>query len=310
MDETTGRGATSPTDIPAAGWKLVLLRTKEQVKSDNVTILAAGVAFYLMLALVPTLAAAVSLYGLVADPSQVAEQVNEFSAALPRDAEQLLEEQLESITAGSTTGLGVRFVIALVLALWSASKGAKAMIEATNVAFDEDETRGFLRLRLLALAFTVGGIVVMVGGLAMIAVFPRIGGDEGSTGRLVATIVRWPLLAVAMMVALAALYRFAPDRADPRWRWVSPGAAVSTLLWLAGSGLFALYADRFGNFNKTYGSLGAVVVLMLWLFLTGFIVILGAELNAEAERQTAYDTTTGRSQPLGGRDAYAADTVA
>jgi membrane protein len=282
----TARGpATSPTDIPAAGWKRVLVRTKDQVRSDNVTMLAAGIAFYLMLALVPTLAAAVSLYGLIADPADVGEQIEEFGAAMPRDAEQLLEEQLETITSGSSTGLGLGFVVALVIALWSASKGTKAMIDATNAAFDEEETRGFLRLRLLALALTAGGILVVVGALALISIFPRIAGEEGSTGRLIASLVRWPLLAVVMMVALAVLYRIAPDRADPHWQWVSPGAIVATLLWVAGSGLFAIYADRFGNFNETYGSLGAVVVLMLWLFLSGFVVVLGAELNAEAERQ-------------------------
>ena len=285
MTTATRGPATSPTDIPAAGWKRVLVRTKGQVRSDNVTMLAAGIAFYLMLALVPTLAAAVSLYGLIADPADVAEQIEEFGAAMPRDAEQLLEEQLETITSGSSTGLGLRFVVALVIALWSASKGTKAMIEATNAAFDEEETRGFLRLRLLALALTVGGILVIVGALVVVSVFPRIAGDEGSTGRLIASLVRWPLLAVVMMVALAVLYRVAPDRVDPHWQWVSPGAVVATLLWVAGSGLFALYADRFGNFNETYGSLGAVVVLMLWLFLSGFVVVLGAELNAEAERQ-------------------------
>ena len=285
MTAAAGHQVTSPTDISASGWKRVLVRTKEQVRSDNATMLAAGIAFYLMLALVPTLGAAVSLYGLVADPADVSEQVQEFGAAMPRDAEQLLEEQLETITSGSSTGLGLRFVIALVIALWSASRGTKAMIDATNAAFDEEETRGFLRLRLLALGLTAGGIVVVVGGLAMISVFPRIGGDEGSTGRLIASLVRWPLLAVVMMVALAVLYRVAPDRADPHWQWVSPGAITATVLWVAGSGLFALYADWFGNFNQTYGSLGAVVVLLLWLFLSGFVVVLGAELNAEAERQ-------------------------
>lgn len=304
-----GRRADSPQEIPGQGWRSVLLRTKQQTKEDNVTILAAGVAFYLMLALAPALVAVLSVYGFVATPADVARHVNSFGGALPADVRSLVTTQLKSAGRASNSKLGVGLVVGLVAAMIGASKGARSLIETVNIAFDEEEHRGFMKIRLLALLFTAAGLVIMIVALGAITVLPAIGDHLGTGGRVAASVLRWPMLALIMIFALSCLYRYAPDRDNARWRWVTPGALVATVLWLLGSALFTLYADHFSSFGDTYGALGAVVVLLLWLFLTAFVILLGAELNAEAERQTEYDSTKGEDRPLGERNAYAADTV-
>jgi membrane protein len=305
-----GREAEEPTDIGLSGWKAVALRTREQFKSDNVTILAAGVAFYLLLALAPAMAAVLAVYGMVSDPADVASQLDSFSGALPTDMRDLLDQQLHTAAAASSSKLGLGLVIGIVAAVFAASKGARSMVQAVNIAYDEEETRGFVALRVLALAITLGFMVVIVVALLTLTVVPAIGDHLGSGGRVTASILRWPILIVVMMAALSALYRFAPDRDDAKWRWVAPGTITAVVIWMLGSIGFTIYADHFGSFGKTYGALGAVVVLMLWLFLTAMAVLVGAEINGEAERQTVEDTTVGPTRPLGERQAYAADTVA
>jgi membrane protein len=267
------------------------------------------VAFYLLLALAPALVVVLAVYGLVSDPADVGSHMDDLAAALPSDVRDLLDEQLRTAAGASQSKLGVGLVIGIVAAVLGASKGARSLIEAVNVAYDEQETRGFLRLRLLALAMTLGGLVIIVVALLGLTVVPTLGERLGGGGRLVASIVRWPILALLMAAALAVLYRYAPDRDDARWEWVSPGALAAVVIWLVGSVGFTVYADQFGSFGETYGALGAVVVLMLWLFLTALAVLVGAEINGESERQTYADTTEGKEQPLGRRDAYAADTV-
>jgi membrane protein len=285
------------------------MRTKQQVKEDNATILAAGVAFYLLLALPPALVAVLSVYGIVSDPADVTDTVERFEAALPQGAQDLIEAQLKSASTSSPGRLGISLIIAVLVALLSASKGAKSLVEAINVAYDEPETRGFLRLRLLALAFTVGGVALILIGLTVITLIPTLTDPLGSGGQLAASIIRWPLLAVAMVAALAVLFRFGPDRDDPRWAWVTPGAIFAAVAWVLGSLAFALFADKFGTFNEIYGTLGAVVALLLWLYITAYVIIIAAEVNAELERQTYEDTTRGAEKPLGRRGAFAADTV-
>ncbi len=308
-DDERGRSADTPVGIPAKGWKDIALRLKDQLKEDHVSVLAAGVAFYLMLSLFPFAIAAVSLYGLLADPTSVTELVDQFRGALPSSVATLIEEQLTAIAGGSRRGLTFGLVASVLVALWSASKGARSLIEATNVAYDEKEARGFLKLRALALAFTLAFLVVIVAAVAVIAVLPAVFDSLGAVGRWTFAVLRWPMLAAISIVGLAALYRYAPNRDDAQWRWVSLGALVATALWLAGSALFALYANQFGSFNETYGSLSAVVVLLLWLFLTAYAVLLGAEINAETEHQTARDSTVGPARPMGERGAHVADTV-
>lgn len=306
-----GRGASTPTDIPAKGWKDILSRTMAEAKSDQVPLLAAGVAFFGLLALVPALVAFVSLYGLLADPADVSRDVGELLGAAPSEVRDLVENQLETVTADSSSAIGFGLVAGLAVALWSASSGMKHVIDALNVAYDEVEGRGFFKLRALALLLTVGAVVFLVIAMGVLTVVPALleGSALGDAAELTISILRWPALALAFASALAVLYRYAPSRDEAEWRWVTPGASVATVLWLIASGLFTLYVSRFGSYNETYGSLGGVVVAMLWLFLTAYVVILGAELDAEMERQTLVDSTEGRDEPLGQRDANAADTV-
>lgn len=309
-DEDRGRLAGSPTEIPARGWLDIVKRTGAQLKQDNVSIVAAGVAFYVFLALVPALIAVISVYGLVADPADVERQLGPALAAMPAQAAELVREQVTAITEQGQAGVGLALLVSVVVALLGASKGMLALVTALNIAYDEDETRTFLRLRALALALTVGMAAAAVVGVGSMVAIGNIASRLGTVGKVAVVVLRWPVLAALVMLGLAVLYRYAPDRDAPAWRWVTPGALVTTVLWLFGSIAFSVYVGNFGNYNETYGSLGAVVVLLLWLLLTAYAVVLGAELDAEAERQTVRDSTRGPEQPLGQRRAYAADTVA
>lgn len=309
-DDDRGREAERPTELPARGWWDVIRRSAGQVKSDNVALLAAGVAFWFFLALVPTIVAVINVYGLVANPEDVSKLVSRFDQTLPHDLVRFINDQLVAITRTSNSGLGIGLALAVAAALWSASKGTRTLIEATNVAYDEEETRSFVKVRLLALLFTAGGVVLGVGGMIVLGLGPRLASHLGPAGTVVSIVLGWPLVLVAFIVGLGALYRWAPSRRDAQWQWVTPGALVATVLWVLGSALFALYANGASSFNETYGSLGAIAIVQLWLLITAFAILLGAEINGEAERQTRRDTTDGAPAPLGERDAFAADTVA
>ena len=310
-NDAVGREAEHPSEIPPRGWLAILKRVKAEVKEDNVSLLAAGVAFYAMLAIFPAIIAVVTIYGMVAEPDQVATQVGEFAKGLPSGADQLLTQQLTNVVNAGEQALSIGLAVSLLAVLWSASSGVQGLVKSLNLVYDERETRGFVKLRGLSLLLTLGAIVVVVVALALIAVFPGVidGLGLGQAGELAASIARWVVLALLVLTALAVVYRFAPDRANPRWRWVSWGAVVALVLWLLGSVGFSWYVDNFGKYNQTYGALASVIILLLWLFLSSFAVLLGAELDAETERQTAKDTTTGPDQPLGERDAEVADTV-
>jgi membrane protein len=309
--DAAGREAERPSEIPPRGWFAVLKRVKAEVKEDNVTLLAAGVAFYAMLAIFPAIIAVVTVYGMVADPAQVESQVSEFAKSLPSGADQLLTTQLKNVTSAGRQSLSIGLVVSLLAVLWSASSGVQGLVKGLNLVYDERESRGFLKLRGLSLLLTLGAILMAVVAIALVAVFPAVIGDLGlgQAGELAASIARWVVLALLVLTALAVLYRYAPDRANPRWRWVSGGAVVALVLWLLGSIGFSWYVDNFGKYNQTYGALAAVIILLLWLFLSAFVVLLGAELDAETERQTARDTTTGPERPMGERDAEVADTL-
>ena len=281
-----GRGADSPADIPAPGWKAIAKRTLKQLKTDNVSLIAAGAAFYVFLALVPALVAVISLYGLVADPADVTRQLETVLATLPSDAANVVRTQVSAITAGDRTGLGLSLVVSVVVALVGASKGMLALVTALNIAYDEDETRGFVRLRGLALGLTVAVAGAAVVGTGAMVVVGNLGERLGTIGRLTVSVVRWPVLAALVVLGLAVLYRLAPDRKAPPWRWITPGAFVATVLWLLGSIAFSVYVGSFGNYNETYGILGGVVVLLLWLLVTSYAIVFGAELDREIERQS------------------------
>jgi membrane protein len=304
-----GADADKPTEVPAKGWWQIARRGLKEFSSDNMSLIAAGVAFYAFLALVPTLIAAMLIYGLVTDPAEVQRQVASFSSALPQAAQDLLQQQMTSLAQSSKRGLSIGVIISLLLALWSASGGTGNLINAVNTAYDEKETRNFIKKRGLALLLTVGAILFFAIAASLIAVFPAVANAIGLGGFVRAGFeaLRWVLLLVVIAIALAVLYKVAPNRDDAKVRWVSVGAVVATIVWIVASLGFSFYVNNFGSYGKTYGSLAGVVVLLLWLWLSVVAVLLGAEVNAEAEKQTVKDTTTGPDKPLGERDAVKAD---
>jgi len=309
-DDGRGRQADAPHEIPAQGWKDVAVRVKDEARRDNLSLVAGGVGFFSLLSLAPALAAVVSIYGLVASPQTVTQQINNLAGTLPEDARRLLNEQMNQVVSANGAALGVSAVIGIVIALWGASAAMKHLIVALSSMYDEEETRKFVALRGRALLLTVGAIAFMGVVIGLLAGIPAWLDSRGwSTASSVVSVVRWPAIVVFMMAALAVLYRFAPDRDEPKWRWTSWGAGIATAAWLLASIGFSIYATNFGSYNKTYGSMAAVVVMMLWLYITAACVLLGAEINAELERQTTKDSTKGADQPMGQRQATVADTV-
>jgi membrane protein len=310
-DEGRGREAEHPGKIPASGWTDVAWRAWREISDANLFLVAGGVTYALLLALFPGLAALVSIYGLVLNPAQVEAQVGALSGVLPDQSRQLLSDQLHSLVTASSGTLGVSAGLALLLALWSASRGMSGLITALNIAYEEKETRGFFKLNALAIGLTLG---LVIGGLliiALLAVLPaaiQLIGLGGTTKWLLLGL-EWPLLIAVVLSGLAIVYRYAPDRDEPLWRWVSPGAISATVLWLIGSIGFTVYVANFNSYDKTYGSLGGVVILLTWLYLSSFIVLLGAAINAQSEKQTRKDSTVGQPEPLGRRNAKAADIV-
>src|SRR3954471_21222218 len=304
-----GADADKPTEVPAKGWWQIFRRGLKEFSSDNMSLIAAGVAFYAFLALVPTLIAAMLIYGLVTDPAEVQQQVGSFSSALPQSAQDLLQQQMTSLAQSSKRGLSIGVIISLLLALWSASGATGNLINAVNTAYDEKETRNFIKKRGLALVLTVAAILFFAIAASLIAVFPAVANAIGLGGfaRAGFEALRWVLLLVVIAIALAVLYKVAPNRDDAKVRWVSVGAVVAVVIWIVASLGFSFYVNNFGSYGKTYGSLAGVVVLLLWLWLSVVAVLLGAEVNAEAEKQTVKDTTTGPDKPLGERDAVKAD---
>src|SRR3954463_15776384 len=306
-----GVHAEKPTQIPLKGWKQIVKRAWAENKADNMPIIAGGVAFFGFLAVFPALIAMISIYGLVASPKTVTTQVESFASGLPESAKGLLTDQLKNITDNAGGALTVGLIISILAALWSASGGVNNMITAVNLAYDEVETRNTIKLRALSLALTLGAIVFVLLTVGLVAVVPAVLNalPLGVFGTILAQVIRWVLLLAIMAGSLAVLYRVAPDRDAPKFRWVSLGSIVVTVVWAIVSLLFSLYVNNFGSYDKTYGTIAGVIVLMLWLYLTCYLILLGAEINAEAEHQTARDTTEGHPQPMGTRDATVADTL-
>lgn len=310
VPEGRGRDADSPAEIPAAGWRDILLRTKRELSEDNLSLVAAGVSFYLMLALIPGLAAAISVYGLISDPGDVERQFASFSGVLPADVQETLTAEMRRISGESElASFGAIFGFALVL--WSGAKGMLGLMDAMNIVYEEREWRGMVHRYGLALLLTLGAAVVLAVTVAIIGAAPAVLEflGVGRVASVVVGVVRWVLLVALVLLALSVLYRYGPCRHRARWRWISWGAVAAAALWLAASFLFSIYVERFADYNKTYGSMGAVVALMMWLYVGAYVVLAGGELNAEIEHQTAIDSTTGEPEPLGQRGATMADTV-
>jgi membrane protein len=311
-EEGRGRSAVAPSQIPAAGWKDVLLRVFHEVSADRILLVAAGVTFYVILAIFPALAAFVSIYGLFADPATISGHLGLLSNLLPGGALEIITEQVNRLVSQGRSELGLKLAVGLAISLWSANAGMKALFDALNVAYQEEEKRGFLKLNGLSLLFTLGALVAGLVTLFTIVVIPvalQVLGLEGVVETAV-SLVRWPIIAVLVLLALALLYRYGPSRDAAKWRWVTWGSVAAAVLWLVFSVAFSFYVSRFGSYDATYGSLGAAIGFMTWIWLSTAVVLAGAELNAELEHQTARDTTTGPEKPLGTREAVMADSVA
>jgi membrane protein len=306
-----GREAGGPRQIPRRGWGDILVRVRREVGDDNLSMISAGVAFYAILALFPAIAALISIYGLIADPNQVEQQVQAASDFLPQEVMTIIEGQMQSVASHPAQALGLGVAAGILFALWSATKGTKSMITALNIVYEEEEHRGFFKLNAVAFLLTLFTIVLAVVTLAVIVVLPVVLGmiGLGSLGETLVQVLRWPILGALVVFTLAVLYRYGPSRHKARWRWTSWGALGATLLWLVASWLFSLYVANFGDYGATYGSVGAVIVLLLWLYVSAFVVLLGAEVNAEMEHQTERDSTVGGDQPMGKRGARMADTA-
>jgi membrane protein len=307
-----GREATRPHHIPLKGWWQVAQRVWSESARDNLSVVAAGCAFYALFAVFPALSALIALYGLTTDPASVDVQFGMLASVLPQQAYDVVIEQIGRIAETSNRSLGWGLVFSLGLALWSVGNLTQAMFAALNIAYEEPERRSLLHFYLSAFAFTILGIMSGVLMLLAIVYVPILFAYAGYSQafELVVRVARWPLLALVVLVLLALLYRYGPCRRSAKWRWVSVGSLFATVLWLAASAGFSFYVEHFANYDRTYGSLGAVIVLLVWLYLSFYIVLLGAEINAELELQTAQDTTRGAPRPMGKRGAFVADHVA
>jgi|SRR5829696_241538 len=305
-----GGEAERPTQIPPKGWVQVVKRGWKEATADQVPLLSAGVAFYAFLALFPALIAIVSLYGIFADPTTIAAQIESLGQTLPEAARQLIVDQVNQLAA-RRRALSIGAFIGIFIALFSASGGMQNLVSAVNTAYDEEEKRHFVKKRLRALLWTFGAIIFMVIMLAIVAVLPPVLEQLFGSGaiRWVIQIVGYLLLFLIVTFALAILYRYAPDRDAPKMKWLSIGALVATLIWLLASIGFSIYTTTFGNYAKTYGTFAGIVILLLWLWLTCYAILLGAEINAETEQQTVVDTTKGTPEPLGERGAVKADSL-
>ena len=304
-----GRAAETPSQIPKAGWKDILIRTWKEFSDDQIAMISAGVTFYTLLAIFPGIGAFVGLYGLLADVSDAQRHLQMLSAILPGGVITLVGDQMIRAAAGKAGGLSMAALGGLALSIWSANGAMKAVITGLNVAYDEHERRGFFRKTATSLGFTLGFLAFILGAVAVLAVQAGLDSHRGPRTAMTFAAIAWPLVLLGLISGLALLYRYGPSRDRVQWRWISWGSVIVALAWVATSTLFSAYVANFGRFDKTYGPLGAVIGFMTWTWISSLVVLLGAELNSEIEHQTAKDTTTGPPQPLGRRGAVMADTI-
>jgi membrane protein len=306
-----GRSATDPSQVRPRGWKDILFRIWNNIGKDRVIVVAAGVTFYSILAVFPAIAALVALYGLFADPATITSHLDSIAGVVPGGAIEVIRDQITRVASQGRTTLGVTFVGSLLVSLWSANAGMKSLFDALNLVYNETEKRGLFRLNLLSLTFTLLAILfvlVAIGAMVVVPIVLNFLGLGDATEMLV-KIARWPAMFIVVTLALAILYRYGPSREKAQWRWITWGSVVAAIAWLIVSLLFSWYAENFGSYNKTYGSLGAIIAFMFWIWLSIIVVLIGGELNAETEHQTVRDTTIGGPKPMGERGATMADTV-
>lgn len=306
------RRATTPWQMSSSDWKDVLVRSWNEGNDDNIGLIAAGVAFYAFLAMVPLLGALVLSYGLIAAPATVLANIKQLTAVMPADAAKLVGDQLLNVTETSGGKKGFGLLLALGIALFGARQGAGAIITALNIAYEEKEKRGFLALNALALGMTAMAVVVALIATAAIAALGHLESLLPSLpgwAQVVGKVASYTALAAVAAAGAASLYRWGPSRARAKWVWLTPGSALTAILSLLLTLAFGVYVSRFGNYNATYGSLATVVVLLTWLYLSSYVLLFGAELNSECEHQTMADSTTGPAQAIGERGAWSADHV-
>ena len=306
-----GRHAQAPWQIPWRGWKDILWRTYQQIAEDRLFAVAAGVVFYGLLALFPALTAFVSLYGLFAKASTINDHLSAVAGILPGGAVDIIREQVTRLVSKGDAKLGIGFIIGLGIALWSANAGMKAIMDALNVVYEEKEKRSFVKLNLVSLGFTVAAIVAMLLALGAVVALPLLMSHLGfaSVTEVLIQLLRWPALLALVILGLAVIYRFAPSRREPRWQWISVGSVIAGIAWLGSSALLSWYLSSFANYDATYGSLGAAIGMMMWMWISSIVILFGAQLNSEIEHQTARDSTVEHDKPLGTRGAVMADTV-
>ncbi|WP_088561317.1 YihY/virulence factor BrkB family protein [Arboricoccus pini] len=312
QDEIRGREARNPLEIPPRGWLDIAWRTVREIQDDRVLAVGAGVAFFSLLALFPTITALVSIYGLFTDAGAMAQHLNLVGGFLPAGATDILADQMRRISSQPTDHLSFAFAFGLLLALWSANAGTKAIFDGLNVTYGEMEKRGFFKLNLLTLFFTIAGLAFVLVALAVIVGLPIALDFVGlrNSNDLLLRIGRWPLLFVVIVFVLAVIYRYGPSRNHATWRWITPGSVLAASAWILVSIGFSWYVSKFGTYDRTYGSLGTVIGFMTWMWISSVIVLTGAELNAEIEHQTARDSTKPPAKPMGARGAVVADNVA
>ncbi len=306
-----GRHAETPGEIPAKGWKDTLVRVKKDIGEDRVSMLAASMSYYALLAAVPALTSLVLLYAWFSNPADISRHMSEIARFLPKEAHEIITGQLTALSSKAPTTLGLSAIGTLLFSLWSASKGSTSCIEAMNIIYGEKECRGFVKRTAMAIGFTLLGTILSLIAIVVVVAMPAITGafNFGPMFEMAGTAAGWVLLLSIFSFYLSCLYRFGPCRQNAQWKWVSRGSIIASVLWALTSALFSWYASNFGDFNKTYGSLGAVVVLMTWFWISSYIILLGGEINSELEHQTKKDTTTGSAKPMGTRGAKMADSV-
>ena len=307
-----GADADAPQKIPPAGWYEIAKRTAGKFSENELMSEAAAVTFFALLSLFPAVTAIVSIFGLFADPAAIRDHLADVGGIIPSGGMEIIEDQVKRLTQTPSSGLSAGAAVGVLTALWSANQGSKAMLSALNDVYGERESRGFVRLTATSLAFTLGGVLGLLLALGAVLVIPLFFGALGLDGpfQVAVGILRWPLIAVLIVGALAVLYRFGPSRNLAKWRWVTWGGAIAAIGWLALSIGFSWYVEHFGSYNKTYGSLGAIVGFMTWIWLSATVFLLGAQINAEMETQTNRDSTIGAEKPIGTRGAAPADVKA
>ncbi|SFB85090.1 YihY/virulence factor BrkB family protein [Tropicimonas isoalkanivorans] len=310
MTDVRGTTATKPTEIPMRGWMEIGLRTWRRAGEDHISLIAAGVAFYGLLAIFPAITALVAVGGLVMDPVEVGQKIDTVATVVPREAFGIIESQATKVAGAQSTGLGLAAIFGILLAIYSSSKGVRSLVEGLNIAYEEKDTRGFIKQNLVVLALTLFLIVGMLLGIFATTVLPVVLSvvNLGMVTELLISAARWVVMFLLTIGGIMVLYRYGPHRATAQWSWLSPGATLACIVWLGASMLFAVYADNFANYNESFGTLGGVIALLMWLWISAYVILLGAELDAEMEQQTTEDTTTGSPMPMGVRGATKADT--